>query len=145
MATVADILRFKGGEVIAIDANARVLEATKLMNAKRVGALLVTDDAGGLAGILTERDLLTRVLAEERDPKKTTVADVMTREVFCAKPDTDIDALRAVFREKRIRHAPVRDDRGRVCGMVSIGDTNAIITQSITATMHVLEEYISRG
>lgn len=145
MTTVADILRIKGPEVIAIDAKARVLEATKLMNARRVGALLVTDDSGGVVGILTERDLLTRVLAEERDPRSTTVADVMTRDVCCCTPGTDVDSLRSLFRERRIRHAPVRDDRGRVCGMVSIGDTNAIITQSITATMHVLEEYISRG
>ena len=145
MSTVGEILARKGGDVACVRSDARVLDATRVMNDRRIGSVVVIDPQGGVAGILTERDLLTRVLAVERDPRTASVADVMTREVIYAGTATSVDELRVAMREHRIRHVPVRDDAGRLCGLVSIGDLNAHYTQSLVATVETLEAYITRG
>jgi CBS domain-containing protein len=145
MASVADILKRKGGVVVSVPAEATVLEATRVMNEHRIGSVVVLDTAGRLDGILTERDLLTRVLAAEKDPKRTRVADVMTREVVCCRPGEPVDVVRTLFRERRIRHVPVRGDDGTVKGLVSIGDVNAMESESLASTVSSLEEYITRS
>ena len=144
MTVVGDILRRKGSTVYSISPDATVLEATQAMNAHRVGALVVTQ-GGSMRGILTERDLLTRVLAVELDPRETLVRNVMTREIVVCANDTSIDDLRIAMHEKRIRHVPVKDEQGQLCGMVSIGDLNALKSDELAATVESLEMYISRG
>lgn len=144
MTVVGDILRRKGSAVFSISPDSTVLEATQAMNAHRVGSLLVLQ-GGSLRGILTERDLLTRVLAVELDPRETLVRDVMTREIVVCAPETSIDDLRVAMQDKRIRHVPVKDEQGQLCGMVSIGDLNALKNDELAATVESLEMYISRG
>lgn len=144
MATVADIVGNKGGEVVCVGAAATILEATKLMNDRHIGSVLVVRQEGTVAGILTERDLLTRVLAAERDPKTTRVQEVMTSEVVYCTPATTLDELRELFRSRRIRHAPVRGEDG-LCAMVSIGDLNAWDAHQLAATVHSLTDYITRA
>jgi CBS domain-containing protein len=97
-----------------------------------------------VAGILTERDLLRRVVAAERDPFTTLVRDVMTRDVVFCTHETTVDELRELFRSRRIRHVPVRAGAG-VCAMVSIGDVNAWDAQQLAATVISLTEYITRA
>jgi CBS domain-containing protein len=144
MSTVGEILKDKGGLVHAIDADALVLDAVRVMNDRRIGSVVVLKGRE-VVGILTERDLLTRVLAKERDPRATAVRDVMTADVFWCTPDMPIDTLRQHMREMRIRHVPVRGADGALCGMVSIGDLNAFQTASLSGAVAYLEEYISRG
>lgn len=144
MMVVADILRRKGAEVYSISPDATVLEATQAMNRHRVGCLVVTQ-GGGLRGILTERDLLTRVLAVELDPRETLVRDVMTREIVVCNADASIHDLQVAMHERRIRHVPVKDAAGNVCGLISIGDLNALRTDELAATVETLEMYIARG
>lgn len=141
---VADILRRKGPAVHSISPDATVLEAVQAMNEHRVGCLVVTQ-GGGMRGILTERDLLTRVLAVELDPRETLVRDVMTREIVVCAPDTTIDDVASAMHDKRIRHVPVKDETGTLCGLVSIGDVNALHTDELAATVESLEMYIARG
>lgn len=145
MASVADLLNRKGRGVVSIAAGATVLDATRVMNEHRIGSVVVRSPEGGVAGILTERDLLTRVLAAERDPKRTLVRDVMTREVDCCGSGARVDEVRRLFRERRIRHVPVVDGDGKVIGLVSIGDVNAMESEVLAATVVSLEEYITRG
>ena len=144
MMVVADILRRKGAEVYSISPDATVLEATQAMNKYRVGCLVVTQ-GGGLRGILTERDLLSRVLAVELDPRETLVRDVMTREIVVCNADASIHDLQVAMHERRIRHVPVKDAAGNVCGLISIGDLNALRTDELAATVETLEMYIARG
>ncbi|MFG0327335.1 MAG: CBS domain-containing protein, partial [Phycisphaerales bacterium JB037] len=100
-----------------------VLEAAKRMNELRIGALVVVEpasrgeEAGTVAGILTERDILTRVVAAGRDPARTRIADVMTSRVIACTPDSVLSEVRKVVREKRIRHVPVVEEQ-RLVGMV---------------------------
>jgi CBS domain-containing protein len=144
MATVADIVGTKGCEVVSVGTCATVLDATKIMNERHIGSVLVLDQEGAIAGIMTERDLLSRVLAAERDPTTTLVREVMSREVVFCTHATTLEELRELFRERRIRHVPVRGEGG-VCGMVSIGDLNAWDAQQLAATVSSLTAYITQA
>jgi len=141
MATVREILRNKGSHVVSIGPEASALDAARLMNEKMVGSLLVMDGQN-VVGIVTERDLLRRVLAERRDSAQTTVDEVMTAEILCCQPHTTIEEARLVMRDRRLRHLPVIDDAGQLHGLISIGDLNAFEAHSNEVTIHVLTEYI---
>jgi CBS domain-containing protein len=105
-----------------------------------VGSLMVLD-GDRVVGIITERDLLQRVLAEQRDAGKTPVEDVMTTEILCCQLHTTIDEARSVMKDRRVRHLPVVDDEG-LHGVISIGDLNAYEAHSQEVTIHVMTEYI---
>lgn len=141
MATVKDLLAIKGSRVLSIHPEATALEAAQLMNEHKIGALLVMDE-DRIVGMFTERDILHRIVAEERSPSHTHVAEVMTTEVVCCKPQTSIEEARGAMKNRRIRHLPVVDDAGRLLGLISIGDLNAYESHNHEVTIHILEEYI---
>lgn len=141
MSTVSDILSTKGNHIHSIEPGTTVLDATLLMNEHKIGSLLVMEGER-MAGILTERDILTRVVVERLDPSDTLVGNVMTREVVCGRPYTSIDEARGVMKNRRLRHLPIMSDDGLLLGLVSIGDLNAHETSSKEMTIHFLEEYI---
>ena len=159
MSTVSQILKTKGNVVVTIVPGATALEAARLMNEKRIGCVLVIEAGkSDLLGILSERDILTRIVAGERDPRTTRVTDVMTRDVICCTPQTAISELKTVMQARRVRHVPVRDGTasgggsagavgpgsGAVCGLVSIGDLNAWENTTLNQTVHSLEDYVQR-
>jgi CBS domain-containing protein len=141
MATVKDILAVKGSQVLSIGPEATALDAALLMNEHKVGSLLVMS-GGQLIGIISERDILQRVVVPRRDPGVTPVLDVMTTEVICCQPHTPLEEARGVMKNRRIRHLPVVDELKRLCGLISIGDLNAHETHTHERTIHVLQEYI---
>jgi CBS domain-containing protein len=141
MPTVQDVLAVKGAVVQSISPDATVLEATQKMNQHRLGALLVMDD-GQVAGIFTERDVLRRVVAEERSPADTRVIDVMTANVICCDADDELDEISALMQQRKIRHVPVCDSNGRIKGMISIGDVNAYHASNQEMHINFLSEYI---
>ena len=140
MDTVAIIVEQNGGVVHQVDPKASALEAAQRMNEVKIGSLIVLRD-GQLAGIVTERDLLTRVVAVRRDPETTPVQDVMTHDVLTCTPHTSISEARRIMRQKRVRHLPVCDD-DRIVGMVSIGDLNAFEAERLNLLVTTLEAYI---
>lgn len=145
MATVADLLKEKGSRVHSIAPTATVLDATQLMNNHKVGALVVTagdEECSHVVGMFTERDVLTRVVAEERDPRKTLVEDVMSADVAYCSPQTTMDEVSAMMRQRRIRHLPVCEGRGQLRGLVSIGDINAWHADGQATEIHYLNQYI---
>ena len=142
MPTVHDILSSKdSNSVHTIAPTASVLDAVEAMNNRRIGALLVTEE-GQLAGIFTERDVLQRVIGAMRRPSSTTINEVMSREVVSVGPDTDLDEVSSLMKERRIRHVPVRDDTGRILGMISIGDINALHSTHRDAALTYLNDYV---
>jgi len=141
MATVKEILSKKGQQILSIGARESSLDAAQLMNQHKIGSLLVMEGET-VVGIITERDLLERVLAGRRDPDQTFVEDVMTAEVLCCQPHTSIEEARAVMKNRRVRHLPVLDDDGQLHGVISIGDLNAFEAFSKEQTIHVMTEYI---
>ena len=96
-------------------------EAAETMRAKDIGDVIVTDDSGNVAGILTDRDLVVRVLAEGRDPRATRVGDIASRDLAAVAPDDPVARAVQIMREKAVRRLPVIED-GKVVGIVSIGD-----------------------
>ncbi len=120
---------------------ASVLEATQQMNRHKIGALIVKDQ-DRVVGIITERDILTRVVADQRSPSETSVEDVMTTELACCLTDSDLDEVSGVMKNRRVRHVPVVDHDGRLHGVVSIGDLNAWDADGKETTIHFLSEYI---
>jgi CBS domain-containing protein len=141
MANVRDILAKKGSHILMTGKDISVLQAAILMNEHKVGSLVVVD-GNRVAGMFTERDILQRVVAEQRDPVRTLVGDVMTAEVLCCTPGTSIDEARTVMKERRIRHLPVVDAEDRLLGLISIGDLNAYEAASQEQTIFLMSEYL---
>ena len=141
MATAQQLINVKGAAVASLPSTATVLEAAQLMNDRHIGSVLVID-RNRLVGIFTERDVLRRIVAEEKSPSTTTLKDVMTRQVACASAHTTLDEIRRAMREQRIRHMPVLDG-SEVVGMISIGDLNKAEHDGQAETIRYLEQYMS--
>ena len=141
MATVQDILMTKGGTVYSTSSDSMVAEAVHKMNQHKLGALVVMDH-GRVIGIFTDRDVLRRIVGEDRNPQTTYVAEVMTHEVICCGPEADIEEIGALMQQRRIRHVPVCDDNGKLFGLISIGDVNAFYASHQEAKISFLNEYI---
>lgn len=106
---------------VAMPPHATVREACRVMRDRRIGAIVVTDEARNVLGIFTGRDAVCRMLAEARDPAQTTLADVMTGRPETMPPGRHaIEALR-LMQDGGFRHLPVARD-GKLIGVVSRGD-----------------------
>lgn len=107
---------------LAMTADASVADAVAAMSVNNFGSVLVVDDAGKMEGIVTERDIMRRLVNEGRDPAATTLGDVMTRELKVAREDDDlIDWLRIMSNE-RFRRLPVVDENNRPIAIMTQGD-----------------------
>jgi CBS domain-containing protein len=115
--TVRDVMTL---EPTTLDATRTVTEASRAMRDGNIGDILVTDE-GRLVGILTDRDVVVRVLAEGRDPARTVVGDVCSRRLTTLQSDDALDTAVSKMREVAIRRLPVLED-GRPVGIVALGD-----------------------
>lgn len=120
MDPVSEILDDKGRDIYSVDAESTVFAAVGQMCEHKVGSLLVCE-AGKPVATFTERDLMTRVVLEHRDPERTQVRDVMTPATVTILPSTDVREAMAMMSEHHCRHLPVAVD-GRLVGIISIGD-----------------------
>jgi CBS domain-containing protein len=123
MHTTLDIVvRDKGSdELITVPASATVGEAIDAMTEHEIGAVLIRNEEGLVAGIFTERDVLVRVVKAGRDPKTTPVSLVMTRDVRFVTPGTTIEAALSLMYVNRFRHLLVIDG-AKVPGRLSLRD-----------------------
>jgi CBS domain-containing protein len=140
MSTVRVILNHKGAEVASIEREATALEAAREMNDRRIGSLVVLEGLK-VIGIITERDILRRVVACERNPAGTKVHEVMSAPLACCRLDTTLDECRSVMTEKRIRHLPVVED-DQLKGIVTSGDILAFQIADHQNTIKYLNEYL---
>lgn len=143
MDTIRQIIGNAGRDVHSVAPSDTVLTAAQRMNEHRIGSLVVLDGAQ-LVGIITERDILRRVVAARREPIATLVSEVMTAEVLTCNPKTPVSVAKTAMREHRIRHLPVLDD-GNLVGMISIGDLNAHENRQLCTVVDMLEAYISHA
>jgi CBS domain-containing protein len=142
MKLVKHLLDAKGRNVISISADASVFDAIKMMADESIGSLVVLNEDGGLAGIVTERDYARKVIVKGRSSGDTRVADIMTADVLTTGCDNTVNSCMEIMSEKKLRHLPVVED-GRVIAMISIGDlVQAIIADQKEEIEH-LEHYIS--
>ncbi|NGO70204.1 CBS domain-containing protein [Streptomyces boncukensis] len=105
---------------VGLDADTAVAEAARRMRAEDMGAVLVTE-GGELRGLVTDRDLVVRVLAEDWDPRTTAVRDACSTDLVSLAPEDSVDHAVEVMREHALRRVPVVAE-GTVVGVVSLGD-----------------------
>jgi CBS domain-containing protein len=142
-AMICKLLEDKATELVTAEPRALVVDAVQLMNARRIGSVLVME-GDSLRGIFTERDVLTRVVAPVRDPAHTRVEEVMTRDPTTVTPETKVGAVMQLMTERRFRHVPVVQG-GRVIAMLSIGDLTRWVSRDQRLTIDDLTDYIVRA
>jgi CBS domain-containing protein len=110
----------QGQDTYLAEPGQTVLETVRVMVERNIGSVPVVHN-GKLIGIFTERDLMSRVVAEDRDPRATAVVEVMTDDPLVITPDEDLEACTALMRRHGFRHLPVCRD-GDLVGIVSLRD-----------------------
>jgi CBS domain-containing protein len=138
---VKELLDEKGSNVATINVNETVYEGLVKMSKKDIGALVVVDDKGKLAGIFSERDYARKVVLFGKASKKSKVGEMMSKEISVVRPDTTIQECLHLMTMKKVRHLPVIDNHNLV-GIVSIGDAVNRVISDQEATIHDLEDYI---
>lgn len=141
MQRVHYLLALKGKDVWSIDPDAPVLEAIRLMAERHIGALPVIRGAE-LLGIVSERDYARKVILKGRSSADTPVRDIMSSPVTTISPDEAVHNCMEIMTRERIRHLPVVD-KGRVVGMISIGDLVKAVIEEQQQTIDQLERYIA--
>jgi CBS domain-containing protein len=142
MLRVAHLLAQKqtGTEVWFIEAEDPVLEAIQMMADKHIGALPVMRNTI-MVGIVSERDYARKVILHGRSSAETPVWQIMTSQVVTVTPDDSVHHCMQVMTEKRIRHLPVIE-RGKLVGIVSIGDLVRAVIDEQQQTITDLQRYI---
>ncbi|MFJ1566681.1 CBS domain-containing protein [Streptomyces erythrochromogenes] len=106
---------------VTVERLTSLAEAARVMRDAGIGDVLVVDQ-GRLCGILTDRDLVVRGLAEDRDPAETTVQAICSAEPRTVGPDDHVDEAVDLMRRHALRRLPVRNGSGELVGIVTLGD-----------------------
>ena len=141
MTTIKQILDTKGYAVWSIHPQESVFAAIQQMAEREVGALVVLE-GDAVVGIISERDYARKVTLQGRSDHETAVRDIMTPHVICVRLDQSLEECMTIVTERRIRHLPVLD-RGRLVGIISIGDLVKTIIAEQQFIIEQLEHYIS--
>ena len=127
---IADILRKKGSRVVTIESQKTVWDAIQILNEHKIGAAVVTEADGRVAGIISERDILQAAAKQRESIKETAIADIMTTDLIIGVAEDRLDYVMGIMTQNRIRHLPVMDGEDLV-GIISIGDVvNAHLQQT---------------
>jgi CBS domain-containing protein len=142
MTILAHILNSKPDHTVyTITPKASVFDAVKLMAEKSIGALVVTEGER-VIGMVTERDYARKIVLMARSSKETAVRDIMTTSVMYVHPDQTSEECMALMTQHRLRHLPVLD-KGKLIGLISIGDLVKDIISEQKFIIQQLEHYIS--
>ena len=139
----ATVLERKGSKLYKVQLGEILFDCVVLMNKKSVGSLVVLDDNGRLAGVISERDIMRLVEMKDRELWKKPVKNVMTprEKLFVVQKDTPLDAVMGLMTEKHIRHVPVMDG-DNIMGIISIGDVVKNLFDEAAFTTEQLKHYI---
>jgi len=136
------LLRIARTPLVGINPEATVMEAVRIMAQESIGAVAVTE-GNRLVGMFSERDLMLRVVRERRDPEKTHIRDVMTSPVEVIEREATADDALKVMLENHIRHLPILDRDGRLCGMISMRSLLHDKVAELTDQLDSLEAYFT--
>lgn len=136
------ILHAKGNQVHTLPDSATLADAVALLNANNIGAIVVTTQAGAIAGILSERDIVRRLGSEVTTILAMPVSQAMTRAVITCTTATPIDDVMETMTQRRIRHMPVTDEE-RLIGIISIGDVVKYKIEQAEREAAQLRDYIA--
>jgi len=115
----------------------RLTEVARMMKDCDCGEIPVVDSKDALRpiGVVTDRDIVVRVIAEGRNPSESSTGDCMTTPVVTVTPDSDLDACVDLMEEKQIRRVPVVDERGRLVGIVAQSDIARKASRNLTSEL----------
>jgi CBS domain-containing protein len=140
--TVSAILAAKGRDVVTIGVGAKVREAVALLAARRIGALVVTGEDRRIAGIVSERDIVRTVAADQAAALDGPLSAIMTRAVITCGEGETIDSVMSRMTRGRFRHLPVVTG-GRLAGIISIGDVVKARIEQVEREADELRTYIA--
>src|ERR1041385_9161050 len=135
------LLRIAQSPTVTVEPSTTVLDAVKTMDRENIGAVAIMEQ-GTLQGIFSERDVMLRVVLENRDPGTTRISDVMTADVVTIRRDSTADDALKLMHDKHIRHLPVIDALGKVVAMLSIRNLLHEKVEDLTDQLDSLEAYI---
>lgn len=118
-------LMHKGVETVSPDTP--LAKVAKTMRERDVGAIPIAAN-GKLVGMVTDRDITVRAVANGKDLSQTTAQDIMTKDVVCCRDSDKLRAVMNVMEEKKIRRVPVTDEEDHIVGMVSLGDISSAVS-----------------
>jgi CBS domain-containing protein len=140
---IADVLRNKGAVVATCTPETSVSGLITELAVHNIGAMVVMSQ-DGLAGIVSERDVVRKLHELGADILRRPVSDIMTTVVATCTPDDSVNSLAALMTENRVRHVPVVVN-GRLAGIVSIGDVVKTRMEELEAEQQQLQAYITQG
>jgi CBS domain-containing protein len=140
---VRHILQHKGREVIGVADSATLGEAARTLAEHRIGAVLIQDNGGALAGIFSERDLVRAVAEDGPFALNRTITAYMSRPVTTCQESDTVEQLMEMMTSGRFRHVPVLDEKQCIAGMISIGDVVKTRIAEAMREANSLREYIS--
>jgi len=141
---VSDILSQKGGSVFTVSPGTSLAQTSQQLSVRRIGSVLVLDEDGGVAGIVSERDLVRALASHGAKAMELEAKQVMTREVVTCDPDDSIDQVMETMTQGRFRHLPVVR-HGELLGLVSIGDVVKARLEEARHETEALKAYIVAG
>jgi CBS domain-containing protein len=141
---VRDIVSTKGDRVTTVRPDATIADTSQLLAKHRIGAVLVTDAADRILGIISERDIVRGLAKHGAAVAELAVADLMTRDVHTCAPNDTIADIMGVMTAHRFRHLPVLDE-GRLAGIVSIGDVVKYRLDEAKLEVESLRDYVLAG
>lgn len=141
---IADVLRNKGADVATIAPAATVADLLDGLARRNVGAMVVLDGGGAVAGIVSERDVVRKLHEFGHGVLEMPVSAIMTAVVATCGPDASVDDLSELMTDNRVRHVPVLVD-GRLAGIVSIGDIVKTRMDELKTEQEQLQAYIQQG
>ena len=138
---VSEIIEDKGSRVISVLLTDSVERVSRVLRDARIGAVLVVDEDGRMAGILSERDIVDGVADRGADVLAEPASNLMTRDVRTCTPDSSVDQLMNQMLDGRIRHLPVVE-QGDLVGIISVGDVVKHGLDELLAVRDTLQRYI---
>jgi CBS domain-containing protein len=143
---VKDILSILKTVPITIDGGKSVYEAMKLLVDNRIGSVIVINADNAPIGIITERDIFRLAYRTKGNMFDAKIRDHMTPKLIVGVPEDDIDYIAQVITQNRIRHIPIVDQKGKLTGIVSIGDiVKAKLSQAEVHVRYLTEYIIGRS
>lgn len=141
MISAKQLIESKGNDVWTVNPHQTVYEAISIMADRRIGALLVMD-GHKLVGIINERHYARNVVLKGKTSPDTLVGEIMDRRVVCARPEQNIHECMNLMTQRRVRYLPVLE-KGKVIGVISIGDLVKSIIEEKSFIINELQNYIS--
>ena len=132
---VSDVTEGNTRQVVIIDPSDTIADAVDLLHLHKIGAVVATADGATIEGIISERDIVRHLAAEQEGTLRLKVEDLMTEDVSTCSPEDDAESVMARMTEGKFRHMPIVDGTDRLIGIVSLGDLVNARLQELEASL----------